>query len=406
MPPSSDSQGPSQRRMITSIVLAVVAIAVVVVAGVYVVKHRGASATAPTTPSQTAEGPTSLAPPEPPVCGDGDALLGAMSTRDKLAQLLMVGVTGADDARKVVADHHVGGIFLGSWTDMTMLTDGSLAQIASAAAPLPLAVSVDEEGGRVQRLSKLIGSQPSPRVLAQTHSPQEVHDIALDRGLAMKKLGITVDFAPVVDVTTEDDDEVIGDRSFGADPATVVAYAGAYAQGLRDAGLLPVLKHFPGHGHGSGDSHLGDVTTPPLDQLKASDLVPYRTLTTMPPVAVMVGHLEVPGLTTDEPTSLTPGAYQLLRSGDYGGPPFDGLVFTDDLSSMKAISDHFGVPQAVLKALQAGADIALWVTTDEVPAVLDGLEAAVDAGQLDAKKVDASVLKIAGIKGKSPHCGG
>jgi beta-N-acetylhexosaminidase len=336
----------------------------------------------------------------------GDALLAAMSTRDKLAQLLMVGVTGADDARTVVATQHVGGIFLGSWTDMSMLTDGSLTEIAASADPLPLAVSVDEEGGRVQRLAKLIGDQPSPRVLARTHTPAEVHDIAKTRGEAMRKLGITVDFAPVVDVTTEADDEVIGDRSFGSDPATVVEYAGAYAQGLRDAGLLPVLKHFPGHGHGSGDSHLGDVTTPPLEQLKASDLIPYRTLTTEAPVAVMVGHLEVPGLTADEPTSLTPAAYDLLRSGDYGGPPFDGPVFTDDLSSMKAISDHFGVPDAALRALQSGADVALWVTTDEVPAVLDRLTAAVDSGELDAAKVDRSVLRVAGFKGKSPRCGG
>ncbi|MDT5193030.1 MAG: beta-N-acetylhexosaminidase, partial [Mycobacterium sp.] len=101
-----------------------------------------------------------------------------MSTRDKLAQLLMVGVTGAADARAVVATHHVGGIFVGSWTDLTMLSDGTIPDIAASAGPLPLAVSVDEEGGRVQRLSSLIGSQPSPRVLAQTRTPQEVHDIA------------------------------------------------------------------------------------------------------------------------------------------------------------------------------------------------------------------------------------
>ena len=124
-----------------------------------------------------------------------------MSTRDKLAQLLMVGVTGAADARAVVADHHVGGIMVGSWTDLSMLSDGSLADIAGSAGPLPLAVSVDEEGGRVSRLAGLIGSQSSPRVLAQTSTPDEVYGIALERGRQMRALGITVDFAPVVDVT-------------------------------------------------------------------------------------------------------------------------------------------------------------------------------------------------------------
>ena len=84
----------------------------------------------------------------------------------------------------------------------------------------------------------------------------------------MFKLGITVDFAPVVDVTDADDDTVIGDRSFSDDPAKVTALAGAYARGLREAGILPVLKHFPGHGRASGDSHKTGVVTPPLDELK------------------------------------------------------------------------------------------------------------------------------------------
>jgi beta-N-acetylhexosaminidase len=349
-------------------------------------------------------GDTPPPPPAAPACGDGAALLAAMSTRDKLAQLLMVGVTGAADARAVVADHHVGGIFIGSWTDLAMMSDGTIPAITESAGPLPLAVSVDEEGGRVQRLSKLIGSQPSPRVLAQTHTPQEVHDIAFQRGQAMRKLGITVDFAPVVDVTDETDDEVIGDRSFGNDPAKVTEYAGAYAQGLRDAGLLPVLKHFPGHGHGSGDTHTGSVVTPPITDLQNNDLIPYRTLTSQAPVGVMVGHIQVPGLTGSDPTSLSPAAYALLRSGDYGGPGFNGPVFTDDLSSMQAISDKMGVAEAALRGLQAGADTALWVTTDEVPAVLDRLEKALAAGELSQARVDDSVLKVATQKGPNPKC--
>ena len=116
--------------------------------------------------------------------------------------------------------------------------------------------------------------------------------------------------------------------------------------------------------------------------MQANDLVPYRTLTTQAPVAVMVGHMQVPGLTGNDPASLSPAAYALLRSGGYGGPPFNGLVFTDDLSSMGAINQRYGVAEAVLRALQAGADVALWVTTDEVPAVLDRLEKAVAAGEL------------------------
>ena len=294
----------------------------------------------PAAPSSSASSPTMAGAAAPgsaaPACGDGEALLAGMSTRDKLAQLLMVGVTGAADARAVVDSHHVGGIFIGSWTDLSMLSDGSLADIAASAGPLPLAVSVDEEGGRVSRLAGLIGSQPSPRVLAASHTHEEVYSIALARGQAMKRLGITIDFAPVVDVTDAPDDTVIGDRSFGADPTAVTDYAGAYARGLRDAGLLPVLKHFPGHGHGSGDTHTGSVVTPPIADLQTNDLIPYRTLTAQPPVGVMVGHIEVPGLTGSDPASLSPAAYALLRS-----PRSETLTLDAAYRAMKDHPDRF-----------------------------------------------------------------
>ncbi|MGE2731501.1 glycoside hydrolase family 3 N-terminal domain-containing protein [Mycolicibacterium vaccae] len=368
------------------------------------VSHATPSMAAGPGPAPAPQAPAQVPQAPAPACGDSATAVAAMSTRDKLAQLLMVGVTGPADARAVVDTHHVGGVMVGSWTDLSMLSNGSLAEIAASAGPLPLAVSVDEEGGRVSRLSGLIGSQPSARVLAQTRTADEVYQIALDRGRKMRGLGITIDFAPVVDITDAPADTVIGDRSFGSDPATVTEYAGAYARGLRDAGVLPVLKHFPGHGSASGDSHTGGVSTPPFGQLQEVDLVPYRTLTTQAPVGVMVGHMTVPGLTGSEPASLSPQVYGLLRSGGYGGPPFNGPVFTDDLSGMRAISDRLGVGEAVLRSLQAGADVALWLTTAEVPTVLDRLENAVDAGELSMAFVDGAVTRIAAMKGPSPRC--
>jgi beta-N-acetylhexosaminidase len=327
-----------------------------------------------------------------------------MSIRDKLAQLLMVGVTDEADARAVVTQQHVGGIFIASWTDLSMLKDGSLLDIEGSTGPVRLAVSVDEEGGRVERLSSLIGSAPSARELAQT-SVQYVYQLALQHGLAMRKRGITVDFAPVVDVTDAPADTVIGDRSFSAEPAVVTEFAGAYAQGLRDAGVLPVLKHFPGHGRASGDSHATQVVTPPLADLKDLDLVPYRTLVAQAPVGVMIGHMEVPGLTGSDQASLSAAAVNLLRQGSgYGGPAFDGPVFTDDLSSMKAITDQYGVVEAVLKALQAGADTALWITTTQVPEVLDRLVSAVASNDLRIADVEASVRRMLVAKAVGSSC--
>ena len=137
-----------------------------------------------------------------------------------------------------------------------------------------------------------------------------------------------------------------------------------------------------------------------------NDLVPYRTLTTEAPVAVMVGHLEVPGLTGDTPASLSPAAVGLLRNGGYGGPGFNGPVFTDDLSSMAAISYALRCGRGGAACPAGRCRPALWVTTDEVPAVLDRLEKAVNGGELSMPAIDASVARMVGIKGLSPRCGG
>lgn len=350
-----------------------------------------------TSASTSAPSPSATPSVVPSSCGAEQ--LDTMSLRQKLAQLLVVGVTGTADAVDIVRSEQIGGVFIGSWTDMSILSDGGVATMQDA-AKTPVMVTVDQEGGRVSRLSSLGIDSPSARELAQTDSPQQVRALAKSQGLKMKELGITVDFAPVADVSDESDDEVIGDRSFSDDPATVTTYANAYAHGLQDAGIMPVFKHFPGHGHGSGDSHTGTVATPPLDELQTNDLVPYRTLI-QPGVGVMVGHLIVPGLTgPDTPASISEPAMSLLRDGTgYGGRPFDGPIFTDDLSGMAAISAKYGIEKAATLALTAGADIALWLSTDKVPAVLDSLTAAVKSGDLPAEQVDQSVVRVLRAKG-------
>jgi beta-N-acetylhexosaminidase len=377
-------------------VLAVLAAVTALLAGCGHTPERPKSAPATSSPPKAM-------PPAKATCGDPAAL----PRREKLAQLLMVGVRNYDDAKAVVADYHVGGIFIGSWTDLSMLGP-NLDKDLSAVTPLPVAVSVDEEGGRVSRLSGKIDPLPSAKMMALT-TPDEVRKTARDRGFQMHALGITVDFAPVVDITDPDTaaSTVIGDRSFGQDAATVIKFAGAFAQGLHDAGVLPVLKHFPGHGHGSGDSHTGGVVTPPLAQLRTVDLAPYRELVNaVAPQGVMVGHLQVPNLTGNDPASLNRAAVLMLRTGTgYDGPAFNGPIFSDDLSSMAAINERFTVPDAVLRTLQAGTDVALWVTTDQVPAVLDRLEKALDAKELKMSDVDDSVRRVANFKGPKPDCG-
>ncbi|MEO9326346.1 glycoside hydrolase family 3 N-terminal domain-containing protein [Gordonia aurantiaca] len=344
---------------------------------------------------------SSVLPSSTPVAKPcGAEQLAKLTRREKLAQLIVVGVTGAADAQQVVASERIGGIFVGSWTDKSILTSGAASRI-SRNSDIPLMVTVDQEGGRVSRLSGLGIDHASPRELARTKTPEQVRQIAAGVGRQLKKLGVTVDFAPVADVSDQSDNEVIGDRSFGNDPAVVTKYAGAYAAGLADAGIMPVYKHFPGHGHGSGDSHLGVVTVPSLAQLQNSDLVPFRNLLRDPgPAGAMVGHLIVPGLTNGLPASISRPAIQMLRTGvGYDGPRFDGVIFSDDLSGMAAISERYPIEQAVEKFVLAGGDVALWLSTARVPSVLNTLEKAVESGRLAPARLDAKVLRILRAKG-------
>ncbi|MFT4200846.1 glycoside hydrolase family 3 N-terminal domain-containing protein [Gordonia sp. (in: high G+C Gram-positive bacteria)] len=321
-----------------------------------------------------------------------------LSTRQKLAQMLMVGVKDAADAKAIVAKERVGGIFVGSWTDKSILTSGAAQTLSNR--KLPVMVSVDQEGGRVSRLKSIGIDLPAARDLAKSNTPAQVRQKAFEIGKKLRDLGINVDFAPDIDVSDQPADSVIGDRSFSDDPTTVAQYGRAFAAGLRDAGILPVFKHFPGHGHGSGDSHTGTVKTPPLSDLVENDLVPFRTLLPMKGTAAMVGHLIVPGLTGPEtPASISPKAIEMLRTGvGYNGPEFNGVIFTDDLSGMAAITEKYPIEQAAPMALAAGADIALWLTTDKVSAVLDALEKAVATNKLSMDNVNASVNRILAAK--------
>jgi beta-N-acetylhexosaminidase len=347
-------------------------------------------------------GATSPAPPPPltganlgpdrlPHCAD---VVAATSPRDKLAQRLMVGVDAGDPRATAenVRATQVGGVFLGG-NATALLTDQAMRGV-QAMARIPLAVAVDDEGGRVQRLDDLDGELPSARAMARTRTPEQVRTLGEERGREQLARGITMNLAPTVDVTGRS--AAIGDRAFGDDPETVSSYAAAFAEGQRAAGVYTVLKHFPGHGRADGDSHKGRVTTPPLDDMRADDLRPYATLLGPGgPLAdgrtgVLVGHLDVPGLTTDLPSSLTPEVYALLR-GEIG---FDGLVLTDDLGAMDAVTDEFTLPEAVERALEAGADMALWSSGGRITPVLDHLEQAAAAGRVDPPANDAAVTRV------------
>jgi beta-N-acetylhexosaminidase len=316
-----------------------------------------------------------------------------LGLRAAVAQTLMVGVATPTRAqlRSLTAGRApIGGLFLHG-DSARVLTDGRLKVLRDARiAPL---VSADDEGGRVQRL-KFREDMPSAREQAEM-TPGRVREMAAQRGKTLRRYGITMNLAPVVDLGGQKRTAVIGDRAYSTDPERVTRYAGAFAAGMTDAGVLPALKHFPGHGRARGDSHAGTATTPPAGELRTRDWVPYRDLGATG-AAVMMGHLRVPGLSTPGlPASLDPKLYRVLRK-DVG---FDGLVITDELADMRAVRDRFGLREAVRRAIAAGADVALFFAKPAaVDGLVDNLVRDVRAGRLPEARVREAAGRVLDAK--------
>ena len=268
----------------------------------------------------------------------------------------------------------------------------AIADLQATSPTGPLVIAVDEEGGTVQRLEGLLGRLASAYGLTELE-PRQVQVVLADRAEAMAGLGFTVDLAPVLDVGAGPG---IGSRSFGDDPGVVVTYGRAFAEGILEGGLVPVAKHFPGHGRADADSHLELPATPPLEELRKVDLVPWRDLPDG--TAVMVGHLDVPGLTDGMPASLSAEAISGLLRDELG---FDGVVFTDDLA-MGAIEEVATLPKAAVMALAAGADLLITGGVDDVIPVAWEIVTALDDGRLGDDRLDEAVERVFALRGVDP----
>lgn len=344
------------------------------------------------TPTST---PTATATATAPPVGSCINVAG-WSLTDRLNELIMVSGQFSNLAASVpYAQAGIGAFVLFgqpvSGTGPAIAADvARLYNSARAAGHVVPWVSTDEEGGSVARLANVIGPLPSARQMAAQWTPAQVQSAMASHGAAMWQLGIIMDLAPVLDTASVSNpfaDE--SERSFSENPQVASAYGLAYAAGLRAATVLPVVKHFPGIGHASGDTDLGPATDPSLAQLQQSDLIPFEQAIANGLPAVMVSHASVPGLTGTVPASLSPATYQFLRSTLH----FSGVAMTDSLGA-GAIS-AYGLPQstASVTAIEAGADMvlinaAVWQET------LVALENAVASGALPVSQVNTSVTRI------------
>lgn len=332
------------------------------------------------------------------------AVLASWPLRRLAAQTVAVPVE-EDDVAAVTTEVATGAggvILFGSAAPPDLAQ--SLAQLVQAApGGVRPFIMTDEEGGAVQRMANLVGDIPSAREMAATMTPQQIEQLADRTGQAMLRAGVTMDLAPVLDLdggagpSATDPD---GTRSFSLDPAIATADGLAFAHGLRRAGVIAVVKHFPGLGQASGNTDDGPASTLPWDQLQARGLLPFERAVRDQVPAIMVSNASVPGL-TQLPASISPAVITGVLRGQLR---FDGLVMTDALSAGALSAAGYSVPAASVDALAAGADMVLFfargqsAVADLTDQTVSAIAAAVESGAVPRERLIDAVLHIATVK--------
>lgn len=337
----------------------------------------------------------------------------AQSLEQMAGQMIVVGFSGDGAADKSVAAlrDEIAGQTLGGvmYLKPNVASLRAVAQMNAAfraASPdLPPFLTLDQEGGAVERLTEAVGFReiPNAATVAARNAPEAAEALYGRMADGIADLGFTVNFGPVVDLNSNPDNQIIAKygRAFSADPETVAAYAAAFIDAHHAAGLLTALKHFPGHGSSTADSHEGfvDVTRTWEDR----ELDPYRELIAAGEVdMIMVGHLyheDYSGGGAQLPASLSPDWVSGVLRDDLG---FDGVVISDDLE-MGAIREHFSLEDTVLRSVRAGVDVLLFSNTakpraslaDEIRAIL---VAEAEADPAFRARIEESYRRIVALK--------
>jgi beta-N-acetylhexosaminidase len=338
-----------------------------------------------------------------------------MPLREMIGQMLLVGFRGTSASSdspilRDIREHNLGGVILFD-RDVQLQTPErniqspeqvkALTASLQAGARIPLFVAVDQEGGKVRRFREERGfaSGPSAKAMGQG-SPDQTRIEGERTGKLLADLGVNLNFAPVADVDVNPDSPAIGrlERSFSNDPDRVALHAHAFCQGLLSQGVLPCLKHFPGHGSATADSHLG--LTDISKTWTPAELRPYELLIPLKASPmIMTGHLFLRQLDDADPSTLSRAVLTGLLRQRLG---FDGVIVSDDMQ-MRAITSHYGLEEAVVLAVEAGVDILVFGNNldydpEIVPKAIDILVGAVEDGRLSAERIAASYQRIQAAK--------
>ena len=361
-------------------------------------------APSPTQPAPSEEPTVSpTAAPEDEIDRQARAILADMSLHEKVCQLFIVypeAITGVgavtaagETTRQALEDYPVGGFLYDKKNMRSKEQVADMLAGVQSCAKIPLILTCDEEGGRVNRLMSTVGTTwMDPMLDYKDQGPDKARSNAATIASDMKALGFNMDLAPVADVWSNPDNTVIGDRAYSDDFQQAAQLVAAAVEGFHQGGVAAVLKHFPGHGNTSADSHYGAVyVARTLEELRQNELVPFQAGIDAGVDAVMVGHLIVSDI-SDDPA---PFSYEIVTGLLREEMGFDGVVMTDGLQ-MQAMTDQYSSAEIALQAVQAGVDLLLCPLNLE--GAVDALTQAVEDGTITEARLDESVLRILTLK--------
>ncbi len=330
--------------------------------------------------------------------------IAGMTLEEKIGQMVIVGFNGYqinNHAITMIRNYHVGGFILYGYNvsnTSQLLALINALKSANKINKIPLFISVDEEGGRVSRMPAEFKKLPSNRLIGLINNEELSYRIGQIIAGEIKAFGFNMNFAPVLDINSNPNNPVIGDRSFGSNAEIVSRLGIQTMKGIRSGGVIPVVKHFPGHGDTSVDSHIGlPVINHDLNRLRSFELIPFESAIRSQADAVMVAHILLTKIDPVFPASLSWIVTTDILRNELG---FNGVVITDDIT-MGAITRNFNLSYAAVQSIKAGSDIILISRGyEEEVSVINALRNSVLNGIIPVERINESVYRILRLKEK------
>lgn len=325
-----------------------------------------------------------------------------LSLEEKIGQMIIVGMDSnhiTDRLVNLITNYKIGGVILyrknfSSYQDLLKLIKD--IKNLNSSNKLPLFIAVDQEGGRVNRMPKEFKNLPPAYVISNVNNLKLLKEAADITGKMLFDIGFNMNFAPVLDIKRFENSHAIGDRCFGENKEDVCKYGIETMKEFKKNNIIPVVKHFPGHGATNKDSH---YTLPSIDDIKlieSEDIIPFKEAIKQDADAIMIGHIKIKNLTNGLPASLSRKCIKYIRK-NY---KYNKLLITDDLK-MKAIRFKYGAKQSVVKAFEAGNDIIVFKFNqkEEIKSINNIISLAKN-NKIKESRINRSVNRIIKIKEK------